>query len=100
MKNNNYNLNYNLTSSGIELDMSLLGEKTNTKELDNVYKKIISQLPSVLLNKCFNPKKLAFRNEVRETELGHLFEHLLIENMCILKSQTYRDVIFEGKTYW
>ncbi len=60
-----------------------------------------SNLPSVLRTKCFNDKNLSFEKEVVKTEIGHLFEHIFIENLSLLKIQNGFDYAeFNGRTSW
>lgn len=59
------------------------------------------QLPSIFLSTCYNDFNLPFRKEVENTELGHLYEHILLEYLAVLyraKCTTLRD--FEGLTSW
>ncbi len=55
--------------------------------------------PSVLETTCFNDENLTFSEEVKQTEMGHLFEHLVIDQLCQLKAKT-DDAEFEGCTEW
>lgn len=58
-------------------------------------------LPSVLASECFNDKNLPFSEEVKDTELGHLFEHILLEYLCELKmAKGTENVEFSGTTSW
>jgi len=57
-------------------------------------------IPTIFENDCFNNSGLTFREEVKDTEIGHLFEHLILENLKLesLKENIYSD--FRGETYW
>jgi len=58
-------------------------------------------LPEVLASTCYNDSDLPFRIEVKNTETGHLFEHILLECLCQEKlSQGYKQVAFRGETSW
>ena len=38
--------------------------------------------PKVLSTKCYNYLGIPFHEEVKQTEMGHLFEHILLEYLC------------------
>jgi hypothetical protein len=64
----------------------------------NILKKT---LPTVLLTECFNSEGLAFSKEVKNTEIAHLFEHILLEYLCLEKiSQGFSSASFSGRTHW
>lgn len=59
------------------------------------------KLPSILLSTCFNNNNLPFSQEVEATELGHLFEHILLEYLCLEKlSLGVEEASFSGVTTW
>jgi len=59
------------------------------------------KLPTVHQSKCFNYYNFTFSQEVKNTEMGHLFEHILLEYLCLLKiNKGYKSVVFEGITNW
>jgi hypothetical protein len=55
-----------------------------------------SQFPQVLRTKCFNDHQFSFRKEVRDTEIGHLFEHIVLASMC----EHQDEARYEGWTEW
>lgn len=58
-------------------------------------------LPSVLLTECFNEENLPFRDEVNNTEIAHLFEHILLEYLCLEKiADGTKEACFSGRTHW
>lgn len=58
-------------------------------------------LPKVLESTCYNDDDLPFKLEVSNTEIGHLFEHILLEYLCELKiSQGNRYASYSGVTNW
>lgn len=58
-------------------------------------------LPSILGSTCFNEENLTFLQEVKNTEMGHLFEHILLEFLCEEKlAEGYEEAIFSGRTNW
>lgn len=58
-------------------------------------------LPSIFKCKCFNDGELPFKMEVNNTETGHLFEHILLENLCEFKIKSgCKKVTYCGETQW
>jgi hypothetical protein len=58
-------------------------------------------LPSIFQSKCFNEKNLPFIKEAERTEIGHLFEHILLEYLCALKKEKgEKKNIHNGVTRW
>lgn len=57
--------------------------------------------PGTLQTTCFNDQNLPFYIEAKNTELGHLFEHILLDQLCSEKiSQGHKNVMFSGITQW
>lgn len=53
-------------------------------------------VPTIFQGKCFNYNSVPFRTEAEDTEIPHLFEHILLEFLFLDDStETYT-----GKTYW
>ena len=58
-------------------------------------------LPSIFNCQCFNEQNKDFVEESRNTELGHLFEHIMLEYLCIEKLDSgFQDASYEGRTNW
>ncbi len=59
------------------------------------------QLPGVLATKCHNDGGWGFEREVEDTEIGHLFEHILIQNISEFReSYLMEDSKITGETQW
>ncbi len=59
------------------------------------------RLPTVLLTECFNEHSLPFKTEVKNTEIAHLFEHILLEYLCLEKiAAGFSSASFSGRTHW
>ncbi|HRN96268.1 MAG TPA: hypothetical protein PLD54_02380 [Candidatus Levybacteria bacterium] len=57
--------------------------------------------PKVLHTKCFNKKNIPFCEEVKNTEIAHLFEHMLLEYLCQEKINSgKKSACFSGLTSW
>lgn len=76
-------------------------DKVNTRYFVNTVPVLKKYLPSIFTCDCFNIKNKTFSEEVRETEIGHLFEHILLEYLCLLESAEYRKTVsYIGYTKW
>ncbi len=59
------------------------------------------RLPTVLLTECFNEHALPFKTEVKQTEIAHLLEHILLEYLCLEKiAAGFSSASFSGRTHW
>jgi hypothetical protein len=84
-----------------KITMDVLYNQLNTSEIPYLFDLLQENLPSVLLTKCYNDLDLPFDEEVRNTELGHLFEHILLEYLCQHKiAKGARAATYAGRTRW
>lgn len=84
-----------------QLVMRITGPTINTHGIPATKKILKSSLPSILRSKCFNENNFSFSREVKNTEIGHLFEHILLEYLCALKiSAGHKDSVHNGLTSW
>lgn len=87
--------------STITITLTLPGEEMTTKKMPFIKDLLKQELPTILRSKCFNERNIPFSKEVLSTELGHLFEHMLLEYLCITKIHTgFPEAIFSGITRW
>lgn len=83
------------------IDMKVLSSIVNTIDLPQTFMILKRELPSILRSKCFNDKNFTFSREVKQTEVGHLFEHILLEHLCIQKlSLGFNKATYSGITNW
>lgn len=81
--------------------MQVFTSVVNTKHIPTVYSVLKKLLPSVLSSKCFNDDNLPFALEVKATEIGHLFEHILLEYLCQARLlQGAESAVYSGYTSW
>lgn len=81
--------------------MQLKTSIVNTRDIPYTVIFLKNHLPGVLRTDCFNEGNLTFEEEVVATELGHLFEHILLETICSIKySQGFSNAIYNGVTSW
>jgi hypothetical protein len=98
---NLFYLNVTQKNSSTKIIMQLYGNKVNTSHIPFIVDLLKMNLPNVLLTKCFNDDDLPFSEEVKNTELGHLFEHILLEYLCQLKiAKGYNRASYAGRTRW
>jgi len=84
-----------------KIKMALFIPTVSTKDLSSTIPVLERFLPSVLDSTCFNDEKLPFALEVRSTEIGHLFEHILLEYLCYFKLQNgFTNAEYSGVTRW
>ncbi len=84
-----------------KITMQLLFDQVNTNDIPMIVELLKLYLPNVLTTQCFNDEGYAFRDEVRHTEIGHLFEHILLEYLCQLKmAKGCNRACFTGRTKW
>ncbi|KKR79641.1 MAG: hypothetical protein UU73_C0003G0309 [Candidatus Daviesbacteria bacterium GW2011_GWA1_41_61] len=58
-------------------------------------------LPGLCHHQCFNNKQIPFLKEAQNTEVGHLFEHILLEYLYLLKNNSHQHhPIHKGETVW
>lgn len=83
------------------ITMYLQTPTVTTSEISQTYTILQSILPSILKSTCFNDANLPFSKEVLQTEIGHLFEHILLEYLCEVKvTNGYKNPIHNGVTQW
>lgn len=81
--------------------MQLFVPIVNTKDIPHTKKFLQEVFPTVLKTECFNDSHLPFYEEVNQTEIGHLFEHILLDQLCILKIKSGEtSAVFNGNTSW
>jgi len=81
--------------------MQLLNNEVNTSTIPATVHLLQMHLPSVLRTTCYNDNDIPFHIEVKQTEIGHLFEHILLEYLCQLKiAKGFRRATFSGRTRW
>ncbi len=84
-----------------KITMDLLYNQISTQEIPLITDLLEENLPSVLATTCYNDFGLPFDEEVRNTEIGHLFEHILLEYLCQNKlAKGARRATYVGRTTW
>lgn len=89
------------TDTETTITMQLSGPVINTKFLPSTLSFLLREFPEVLGTECFNENNLAFKDEVVRTEVGHLFEHMVLEELCALKvAHGQKCAVHSGTTSW
>lgn len=72
-----------------------------TSDMPSLARVLEKFLPSIMHAECFNYEGLSFMQEVQDTEIGHLFEHIVLEYLCDLKiAHGFNKACFSGVTSW
>lgn len=82
------------------LTQEVLHPACHTNCLPSTVNVLEEYIPTIFENECFNYKKVPFRKEAENTEIGHLFEHMLLENLKLLSEEKYGHGDFSGETRW
>lgn len=96
-----YSLDISLNKTNLLIIMQVISAPLSTKRLLQTNLLLKKYLPSIFKNKCFNEANLSFFEEVKDTEIGHLFEHILLETIALekVRSDCLKSTL-RGKTSW
>ena len=84
-----------------EIHMQVTPEFSSTSQYPHIASFLATHLASIFENKCYNDDNLPFAEEVKNTEMGHFFEHVLLEHLCMEKINAgYPRAHYDGRTYW
>ncbi len=96
-----YSLKITYRKSNTSISMMVNNRVETTQDLPKTIAILEKCLPNIFTSQCFNNLNLPFINEARNTEVGHLFEHILLEYLCTIKVlYGYDAVEFSGTTRW
>lgn len=98
---NLFSLDIMQKQTSTKIVMQMLYNQVNTRDIPHIVPLLEMHLPNVLLTQCFNDDGLPFHMEVRHTEIGHLFEHILLEYLCQAKiAKGATQASYSGNTKW
>lgn len=98
---NFFTLKIRQTRKATAITMQVSVPLVNTRDIPQTLEYMKENFPTVLRTKCYNDQNLPFSVEVKETEIGHLFEHILIDSLCDLKIKNgAKSAVFSGNTSW
>lgn len=96
-----FSLAVNYSKFNTLITMRLFTDILTTCDIPDTFSILQRSLPSILKAKCYNDKNLPFRQEVKNTEIGHLFEHILLEYLCKFQlAKGIKNAEFSGVTDW
>jgi hypothetical protein len=96
-----FDLDFNTGDFTTRITMQMKVHMVTTSALPHTHEFLVNHFPQVLNTRCFNDKNLPFCEEVKDTEIAHLFEHILLQYLYSEKSSRgYTNVVFNGRTYW
>lgn len=96
-----FSFSVNLKRKKTLIEMRMLTDILYTSELPGTFSILEQSIPSIFRATCYNYANLPFCEEVKRTEIGHLFEHLILENLCKIRIvQDNPDTEFSGVTNW
>lgn len=98
---NLFTLSIDRRDSHTLIHMQLLIPQVNTREFPLTTQLLQLYLPSIFHSTCYNDEGLPIAKEVTQTEVGHLFEHILLEYLCIGQLEKgFEQATYEGVTDW
>jgi hypothetical protein len=87
--------------STVVLNVTVPEQFAFTDVLPETHAFLEANCESVLSTRCFNPDNLAFSDEVKNTEMAHLLEHLLLDMLVHEKvAAGTASATFRGETQW
>lgn len=95
-----FKLNINISDNFSEIVMQLKTPFQSTKTLVHAHEILTENLPEVLSSRCSNKENLPFREKVKNTNLAHLFEHILLQHLANAKGKNKDNLSYKGMTNW
>lgn len=96
-----FNLSFKHRIQTLRITMTCNTPHLTTSSLPKTTSLLKKTLPTVLLTECFNDQNLPFSIEAKNTETAHLFEHILLEYLCLEKiADGSTSASFSGRTHW
>ena len=95
MVDNLFSLLITQKQTSAKITMQLFYNQVNTCDIPVIVDLLQEHLPNVLFTQCFNDEGFPFNVEVKNTEIGHLFEHILLNrNPILIKYQVLNSSAF------
>lgn len=94
-------MSLNNSEKNITMTLLMASDLLSTRDLPQTHEILNAYFPKVLNTECYNDLNLPFHEEVRNTEIGHLFEHIMLSFLCELKMKSgCTKASFKGVTEW
>lgn len=98
---NHFTLTFQQKPTYLYMRMHVLSSILTTEVLPKTSLILQTILPTISYSECFNNLHLPFREEMKHTEIGHLFEHIMLEYLYQIKrSATQKNYVIKGETVW
>jgi hypothetical protein len=98
---NFFSLTIHRQEKRIHIMMESLTSLLNTQDVPTISKIIKKHIPQVLFSDCFNYENLPFSQELKKTEIAHVFEHILLTVLCMKQWQHgNKSAVYDGVTSW
>jgi hypothetical protein len=97
-----FDLTYMVKKRATIVDMKVVEKFVRTNKMPKTSAFLKKHFPQVLETRCFNQAGLSFQQEIKDTELGHLFEHILLVYLCQMRQllKEDEDCSYSGVTSW
>lgn len=96
-----FSLSIKHNKKSTKITMRMFIPNVNTCDFPHTISILETYFPEVLETQCFNDENLPFCEEVKKTEIGHLFEHVLLEKIYQLKKEKGDiNICVKGYTEW
>jgi len=79
------------------VDLFVPSHLTRTSQVPELKQNILRMFPSIVDHQCDNDRKVDFVEELTDTEIAHVFEHVLIE---IIGQEDELAVSLKAQTIW
>lgn len=96
----NFLLSVQQSKEQTRLTLKLLIPEVGTASFPKTHQILHNLLPGIFKHKCYNYLQRPFSEEVKNTPLGHLFEHITLEYLRQLAPTVGIFKSFKGKTSW
>ncbi len=96
-----YNFEISLNKTSTIIKMVSKTSKFYSSDYEETCGVLWRELPEIFTCKCFNGFHKSFLEEVQDTEIAHLFEHIFIQYFCNVKSVVAQvECECAGETVW
>ena len=79
------------------IQVNTSNERRFTYQVPDFGIKLLKILPDIKHHKCDNPKNLTFVEELEDTSIAHVFEHIVLE---IISQKSKTEKKLKGLTSW
>ncbi len=90
----------NYVKNKVVIDLKITSVPEYTCDMPGALSVLKREIPTIFDNKCFNDTGKTFYEEAKNTQTAHLFEHIILENMCLAKIKYADSAAYNGKTFW